>query len=211
VKGDRDVLRERLSETQPQNRHLLLQDVANWDEKECGPKITEQDIMTTVDQYMRDVLEVSKDRQGAGWISWWKPGMSQNVYDEQIDAIGSAGGVSVNTEVWPTKLCATAEYRPRTAHQQTDSDWCANYVTDMEANDYKADMTGVSGKHTANQGDVGIDNGHSNGAPVVGGAFNRFSTNYGQAKISCTSNSIVTQSEIDNDWGVRPMFESADV
>jgi len=85
-----------------------------------------------------------------------------------VNAFGSAAGVLVNTEVWPTKLCATAEYRPRTAHQQTDRDWRANDVKDMVVNDYRADMTGVSGKHTANQRDVGAGNGHCTAVPVGG-------------------------------------------
>jgi len=163
----RDVVIDRLSYILPPGvsagLHISLKDVVTWVRKECGLKITEQDIKTTVDRYMRDRLEISNDVLSAcskqwqgedvGWCdslkqnafenSWWKHSMSQNACNEHErpkltgNVIGSAVGVSVNTEVWPTKLsAAAAEFRPRSAHQQTNSSWSEKYI---------ADMTGVKG------------------------------------------------------------------
>jgi len=65
VKGCRDVLIERLSYLLPLSElaglHILLKDVVVWVRKDCGLKITEQDIKVTVDRYMRDRLEISND------------------------------------------------------------------------------------------------------------------------------------------------------
>jgi len=127
--------------------------------------------------------------------------------ESALHLIGPEAGVSVNTDVRPTKLNAVAvEFMPGSAHQQTNSSWCAEYI---------ADMTGVSGGHSASQGAVGIGNGHGNGAPVgAGGAFNWFKTTNAQATISGTSNISVTQNESSKDkgfpCGMRPMGESAD-
>jgi len=54
-----------------------------------------------------------------------------------VHLIGPAVGVSVNTDVRPTKLNAvTAEFMPGSTHQQTNSSWCAEHI---------AGMTGVRG------------------------------------------------------------------
>jgi len=138
---------------------------------------------------MRDRLEIvigvifacSKQWQGEGedWcdslkqngvgIFLWKHGLSQNArieheWPESIkNVIGSAVGVSVNTNGRPTKLNAVAaEFIPGSAHQQTNSSLCAEYISDM---------TGVRGGHSASQGAVGIGNGHVNEAPVGGGVL----------------------------------------
>jgi len=125
--------------------HITLKDVVAWVRKDFGLKITEQDIKITVDRYMRDRLEISscvlfacsKRWRGVdvGWCdslkenafenSCWKHGMSQNACsgheppELSANVVGSAaGGVSVNTEKWPTKLCAAAPaFRPRSAHR----------------------------------------------------------------------------------------------
>jgi len=233
VKVCRDILIDRLSYLLPLSEsaglHITLKDVVAWVRKDCGLRITEQDIKTTVDRYMRDRLELSNDvlfacskrwqGQDVGWCdslkqnafenSGWKHGMSQNACTKherpQLLTIvfgRAAVGVSVNTEVCPTKLCAAApEFRPRSAHQQTNSDWCAKYI---------ADMMGSNGGHSANRGAVGI----GNEVPVGGSAFNRFKTNYEQATISGTCYINVTQNESNNGrgfpCGMRPMSESAD-
>jgi len=41
--------------------HILLEDVVDWVTKDCGLKITEQDIRVIVALHMRDRLEIAKD------------------------------------------------------------------------------------------------------------------------------------------------------
>jgi len=72
--------------------------------------------------------------------------------------IGSAlGGVSVNTEVWPTKLKAVAaEFWPAAA---TNSSQCTEIIRKLE---------GVSGCLTASQGAVVFEKCENNKVPVGG-------------------------------------------
>jgi len=101
---------------------------------------------------MRDKLEVYDDKLGVCSKQWWKMEdvneaneiknscwkhcMSRNACDEQstVNLIGSAAGVSVNTEVRPIKVgAAAAEYRPPSAHQQAAG--VQDYNADLGAND----------------------------------------------------------------------------
>jgi len=148
VKVCRNILIDRLSYLLPLSGsaglHITLKDVVAWVRKDCGLKVSEQDIKITVDRYMRNRLEKFNDvisecskrlqREDVGWCDSLKQnafknlggklGMSQNACTEHhrpelsANVFGSAVGVSVNTDVWPTKLCAAAaEFRPGSAHQ----------------------------------------------------------------------------------------------
>jgi len=105
--------------------HILLKDVVDWVEKDSGLRITEQDIRVTVTLYMQDWLEIAndvifacskqyqengegrRDTKKAVENSCWKHGMRQNARTAHerpelvVNVIGSAVGVSVNTEVVP--------------------------------------------------------------------------------------------------------------
>jgi len=104
--------------------------------------------------------------------------------ESAVHVIGPAVGGSVNTDVRPTKLNAVAaEFMSGSAHQQTNSSWCAEHV---------AGMTGVKMSHSASQGAVEVGNCLGNRAPVGVGTFNRFRTNNKQATTSGTGNINVT-------------------
>jgi len=172
---------------------------------------------------MQDKVGVTNGMIQANKIAQWRDGgvslISRNTYrkavgkhcsnqneqstharpESAVHVIGPAGGGS-------TKLNAVAaEFTPSSAHQQTNNSWCAKYI---------ADMTGVNGGHMANQAGKRIGNGHDSGAPVGGGVFNRFKTNYEQATIGGIENINVTQNETNSKrgfpHGTRLMNETAD-
>jgi len=77
--------------------------------------------ITNDDNNCGDLVK-GEDGLVAGSISWWKHDIGRNACDEQSTVIGSAAGVSINKEVWPSEVReAAAEYRPSIAHQQTAS------------------------------------------------------------------------------------------
>jgi len=120
----------------------------------------------------------------------WRNEQSTHAPETAVHVISPAVGGSVNTDVRPTKLHAvTAEFTPSSAHQQTNTSWCAKYI---------ADITGVNGDHMASQGGVMIGNGHDKGAPVgVGFLFGSkqimSKLQYAAQRISMLCNTKVTQ------------------
>jgi len=95
--------------------------------------------------------------QKAAENSLWKHGSSQTA----VCVIGSAVGVSVNTDVWPTKLNAVAaEFSPASTNRPTNSSRCAKFI---------AGMTGINGGHPASRGALLVENGQDHEVPVGGG------------------------------------------
>jgi len=138
---------------------------------------------------MRDRLKIfnnvifacSKQWQGVGvdWCDslkqnavenlWWKHGVSQNARSEHeqpesiVKVIGSAVGVSVNTEVWPTKLnTAALEFSPGSTSRPMNSSRCAQVIAHME---------GVNRGHPASKVAREVGNNHGIGVPVGGGCI----------------------------------------
>jgi len=147
----------------------VLKDVVDWLTKDSGLRIMEQDIRSTVALYMRDRLEIANDvifacsKQGQGGVksrrnklgqnavenSLWKHGLSQNartVYkraEPVVNVIGSAVGVSVNTEVVPI-----------------NSPWTINGpIIGMACARFRNRMKKINGGHPASQGAVLVENG----------------------------------------------------
>jgi len=131
VKVYRDGLIERLSHLllfgASAGLYILLKDVVVWVRKDCGLRVTKQDIKSTVARYMRGRLEIANDviyacsqqlqgdgedrresiKQNAVEYSLWKHGLSQNARSAHerpetvVNVIGPEEGVSVNTEGVP--------------------------------------------------------------------------------------------------------------
>jgi len=190
VKVYRDVLIERLSYLLSRGvsaeLHILLKDVVVWVRNDCGLWVTEEDIKSTVARYMRGRLEIANDvihawsqqlqgedgweslKQSGDGNSWWKHGVRQNARIEHerpesiVNVIGSAVGVSVITEVWPTKLNAVAaEFSQGSTSRPKNSSRCAQFIANM----------GISGGHPARRMAVLIENGQGHRVPVGGGVL----------------------------------------
>jgi len=130
--------------------HILLGDVVDWLEKDCGIMVTEDDIKSTVALYMQSRLETANDiiyacskqgQDGAGEREdflmqkaaknlLWKHGSSQNAFsaharpDPALNVIGQAVGVSLNTDV--ASIIITGVGFPLwSINRPTNSMWCA--------------------------------------------------------------------------------------
>jgi len=155
----------------------LWKDVVDWLTKDSGLRITEQDIKSTVALYMRGRLEIANDvifacskqcqeiegrrnslGQNAVENSLWKHSLSQNArtvlvrLEPVVNVIGSAVGVSVNTEVVPII-----------------SPWTINGPRiGMLCKQFRSGMKKDSGGHLASPGAVLVKNGQGHGVPGGG-------------------------------------------
>jgi len=141
--------------------YIFLKDVVVWVRKDCGLRITEQDLRVTVARYMPDRLEIANDvifacskqyqENGEGRRdshnnvenSLWKHRMSQNARTTHerpelaVNMIGSAVGVSVNTEV-------VSINSPWTINKWAYS-WNSMYTVMEQDDGYKPGSSGQSG------------------------------------------------------------------
>jgi len=175
--------------TVTKERGIQLENVCDWLSEDSGIIVNEADIQNTVVSWMQDKMSIINGliHANKNLCAQWKGsdecllaqttnekavrkhGLVQNAWstharpETAVHVIGSAVGVSINTEVWPTKSNAVAaEFMPITANRQTNSSRCEHFI---------AGMTGISGGHPASRGAILIENGQGNKVPVGGGCF----------------------------------------
>jgi len=208
-----------------------LDDVVEWLTDDSGIMISMDDIQETVALYMQGRVETanyiifafSKQRkdgiaekdclmQIAAKNLLGKHWSGQNAWstharpESAVHVIGPVVGVSVNTDVRSTKLNAVAaEFMPGSAHKQTNSSWCAKFI---------ANMTGISGGHSASRGAVEVGNSHGNGVPVGGMLLIKLKRIMHRLQYAVRVTSMLRKKESNYDrgfpCGMRPMSKSAD-
>jgi len=149
---------------------LQLDDVCEWLSEDSGTIVIVTDIEHTVVSWMQDKVSITNgmiqanksicaQRRGSDECllaqtihgkAVGKHCLGQNTWsthalpESAVHVVGSAVGVSVNTEVWPTKLNAVAaEFLPGSVNRPTNISRCAQFI---------AGMAGMSGGHRTSQG-----------------------------------------------------------